>query len=135
VGLANSGPLESKAVGEVRTVYKYDLPMGSVPGEIHPIRLPAGSKILKVGEQTPRDALDGPSLFIWVLIDPQEKFQELRYVVTAGTGHEIELTKLSERDWDYNDTVLCSNGIVVHVWVSRPEGKQKGVIEVSGNNG
>lgn len=119
--------------GEIRKVFKYDLPLSSAPSEVIPIQLPAGSKILKVGEQG-CDPLLGPRLFIWALVDPNETLQELRYVVTAGTGHEIELTTLSKRDWDYEESVLCLNGrLVIHVWVSRADGK--GGVEVSADNG
>lgn len=114
------------------TVWKYDLPLTSAPGEVLPLRLPAGSKILKVAEQG-ADPLLGPRLFVWALVDPKEKLQELRYVVTVGTGHTFEITTLSERDWDYVDSVMCLGGrIVIHVWISRPEGSN--AIEVVVDN-
>jgi hypothetical protein len=115
------------------SVHKYDLPITSAPGEIIPIRLPAGSKILKVGEQG-EDPLLGPRLFIWALVDPDESLQELRYVVTVGTGHKFEITTLSKRDWDYRETVLAMGGrLVIHVWVSRPEGSD--AAQVAADNG
>jgi len=118
--------------GEIRKVFKYDLPITSAPSEIVPIRLPAGAKILKVGEQG-ADPLLGPRLFIWALVDPKETLQELRYVVTAGTGHEIELTTLSDKDWDFQDSIMClGSRLVLHVWISRAEGK--GGVEVSVDN-
>lgn len=118
--------------GAIRKVYKYDLPITSTPSEAVPIRLPAGSRILKVAEQG-ADPLLGPRLFIWALVDPNETLQELRYVVTAGTGHEIELTTLSKRDWDFTDSILCLGGrLVIHVWISRAEGKS--APEVSSDN-
>lgn len=121
-------------MGELRTVWKFDLPISSAPGEILPLQLPAGSKILKVGEQG-EHPLIGPRLFVWALVDPNEQFHELRYVVSVGTGHKFELTTLSERDWDYKDTVFCmNNNLVVHVWISRPDGKHKGRVEVSADN-
>lgn len=121
-------------MGKLRTVWKFDLPMTSVPGEILPLRLPAGAKILKVGEQG-EDPLSGPRLFVWALVDPNEEFHELRYVVTAPTGYKFEVTTLSKRDWDYVDTVLCMGSrLVVHVWVSRPDGKHEGRVEVSADN-
>ena len=120
------------AQGQVRTVYKYDLPLTSAPGEVLPLRLPAGSKILSVKEQG-ADPLLGPRLFVWALVDPTEQLQELRYVVTVGTGHKFELTTLSERDWDYRDTVMCLGGrMVIHVWITKPTGSD--VIEVSDDN-
>jgi len=117
---------------QIRKVFKYDLPITSALSEIVPIRLPAGAKILKVGEQGD-DSFLGPRLFIWALVDPNEVLQELRYVVTAGTGHEIELTTLSSKDWDFRDSVICLGGrLVLHVWISRPTGKD--VVEVSVDN-
>lgn len=108
--------------GRMTTVYKYDLPLSSAPAEVLPLRLPVGAKILKVGEQG-ADPLNGPRFFVWAQVDPEETFQELRYVVTAGTGHKFEITTLSKRDWDYQETVLALGGaLVVHVWISRPEG-------------
>lgn len=105
------------------TIWKYDLPITSAPGEVLPLRLPAGSKILKVGEQG-ADPLLGPRVFVWALVDPKEKLEETRYVVTAGTGHELEFTTLSTRDWDYTDSISCLGGrLMLHVWVSRPVGK------------
>lgn len=112
--------------GRLLAVHKYDLPLTSSPAEVLPIKLPAGAKILKVGEQVgadPSSALLGPRLFIWALVDPEETFEELRYVVTTGTGHRFEITTLSNRDWDYQNTVLALGGaLVIHVWISRPEG-------------
>lgn len=117
---------------QIRKVFKYDLPLTSAPGEIVPIQLPSGSKILKVAEQG-TDPLLGPRLFIWALVDPKETLNELRYVVTAGTGHEIELTTLSAKDWDYTDSILCLGGrLVIHVWISRADGN--GGVEVSADN-
>jgi len=119
------------SLGQIRKVFKYDLPITSAPSEVVPIKLPAGSKILKVAEQG-ADPLLGPRLFIWALVDPKETLQELRYVVTAGTGHEIELTSLSSKDWDHQESVLCMGGrLVVHVWISRADGQS---IEVSADN-
>ena len=125
-------PIEDTKTSQLRKVFKYDLPITSAPSEVVPIRLPAGAKILKVGEQG-ADPLLGPRLFIWALIDPEEKLQELRYVVTAGTGHGIELTSLSKHDWDFKDSVLALGGhLVIHVWISRPAGKC--VVEVVADN-
>jgi len=107
---------------KMRTVYKYDLPLTSSPGEVLPIKLPAGAKILSVGEQG-ADPLLGPRFFVWALVDPDEKFEELRYVVTVGTGHKMEITTLSERDWDHQETVMALGGrLVIHVWISKAEG-------------
>ena len=118
--------------GQIRKVFKYDLPITSAPSEVVPIRLPAGSKILKVAEQG-ADPVLGPRIFIWALVDPNEPMQELRYVVTAGTGHEIELTSLSGHDWDFEDSIMCLGGrLVIHVWISRPVGTD--VIEVVADN-
>jgi len=118
--------------GQKLTIWKFDLPITSAPNEVLPLRLPAGSKILKVGEQG-SDPLLGPQLFVWAQVDPDEKLQELRYVVTAGTGHVLEITTLSKRDWDYEETIMALGGrLVIHVWISRPEGKD--VIEVSADN-
>lgn len=118
--------------GELRTVYKYDLPLTSAPGEVLPLRLPAGAKILKVGEQG-ADPLLGPRLFVWALVDPEEKLQELRYVVTVGTGHKFEVTTLSKRGWDYQDTVMClGSRLVIHVWISKPTGSDS--VEVNADN-
>jgi len=120
-------------VNKALTVWKFELPITSAPSEIVPIRLPAGAKILRVGEQG-SDPLLGPRLFIWALVDPEEQFQELRYVVTAGTGHKMELTTLSSRDWDYRETVMGLGGrLVIHVWISRPEGSNG--VETSADNG
>jgi hypothetical protein len=114
------------------TVWKFDLPITSAPGEVLPLHLPARSKILKVAEQG-ADPLLGPRLFVWALVDPKEKLQELRYVVTAGTGHQFEVTTLSERDWDFKDSVMCLGGrLVIHVWISRPTGDVP--IEVAADN-
>jgi hypothetical protein len=119
-------------VKRVYRVFKYDLPLSSAPGEVMMFRLPAGAKILKVAEQG-SDPLVGPRLRVWALIDPEEKLQELRYAVTAGTGHEIEVTTLSSQSWDYTDTVMCLGGeLVVHVWISRPTPVD--AVEVSADN-
>jgi hypothetical protein len=112
--------------GRLLTVHKYDLPMSSAPAEILPLRLPAGAKILRVSEQVglseqPYGA--GPRLYVWALVDPEEQFQELRYVVTVDTDRDFALTKLSSRDWEHQTSVLALNGsIMIHVWISRPEG-------------
>jgi len=123
--------MRSTATGQIRKVLKYDLPMTSAPGEVTPIMLPAGSKILKVAEQG-IDPLLGPQLFIWALVDPDETLQELRYVITAGTGHAIELTTLSSKDWDFKDSILCIGGrFVMHVWISRPAGVAPEVVAIN----
>ena len=124
--------MKSTATGQIRKVFKYDLPMTSSPSEVIPLKLPAGAKILKVGEAG-GDPLQGPRFFIWALVDPAENLQELRYVVTAGTGHEIELTSLSSKDWEFTDSILSMGGrLVVHVWISRPDGKP--FVEISADN-
>ncbi len=116
----------------ILTVWKYDLPITSAPGQVSPMRFPAGAKILKVAEQG-ADPLLGPRLFVWALVDPKETLQELRYVVTVGTGHEFGTATLSERDWDYVDSVMCLGGrMVLHVWISSPEGSD--AVEVVADN-
>lgn len=115
------------------TVHKFDLPITSAPSEVIPLRLPAGAKILKVGEQGADPEL-GPRLFVWAQVDPEETLQELRYVVTVGTGHQFEITTLSKRDWDHRETVLALGGrLVLHVWISRPEGSD--APQVAADNG
>jgi hypothetical protein len=117
-----------------RTVFKYPLPLTSTPNEIIPLHLPAGAKILKAAEQG-SDPLIGPRLFIWALVDPDEKLQETRYVVTCGTGHKMKSTTLSEHDWDYVDTLICLGGrLLVHVWITPAEGKDA-YPDVTSSNG
>jgi hypothetical protein len=119
-------------MSQTRKVFKYDLPLTSAPSEAIPFKLPAGSKILKVAEQG-IDPMLGPHFCVWALVDPSENLEELRYVVTAGTGHEIALTTLSDKDWEFNDSVLAMGGrFVLHVWISYPEGK--GGSEVAADN-
>ena len=111
-------------------VYKYDLPLTSAPCETLPIKLPCGAQILRVGEQG-ADPLLGPRLFIWALVDPDEQEEEQRYVLTAGTGHKIEVGALSQR-WAYQETVICLGGqLVVHVWITQPEPAPLPCIEMS----
>jgi len=118
--------------GKKLTVWKFELPITSAPSEIVPFRLPAGAKILRVAEQGAEPLL-GPQLFVWALVDPEESLQELRYVVTAGTGHEMELTTLSNHDWEHQETVLALGGrLVIHAWISVPVGKD--AVEVAADN-
>jgi hypothetical protein len=124
--------MNPQTCGQNLTVWKFDLPLTSTPSEVLPLRLPAGARILKVGEQG-ADPILGPRFFVWALVDPDEKLQELRYVVTAGTGHKMEITTLADKTWDHVETVMALGGrLVVHVWISRPEGK--GGIEVAADN-
>jgi len=114
------------------TVYKYELPITSAPSEVIPLDLPKGARLLKVGEQG-ADPMLGPRLFVWALIDPAEKETERRYVLTAGTGHQIELTALN-RSWALQETVLCLGGrLVLHVWITHPEASSGSSVEQSKN--
>lgn len=113
------------------SVWKFPLPLTSTTSEIHPLRMPAGSKLLQVAEQGSTST--GPNVFVWALVDPDEPLQELRYVVMAGTGHSIEKSGFSAHDWDLSETVMCLGGrFVLHVWISRPVGKD--AVEVSSDN-
>ena len=125
--------MKSHVVGNrTLSVYKYELPLTESPGDLVALRLPAGAKIMKVAQQG-ADPILGPRVFVWVLVDPQEQHQELRHVVTAGTGHAIPEASLLAKDWDYVDTILTMGGaMVIHVWISTPEGK--GGPEVAADN-
>lgn len=100
---------------------KFDLPTTSAPFEIQPLRLPAGARVLRVGEQG--DApLQGPRLFVWVEVDPAEERHELRYVVVMDQAQaEQDQPALAGQRWAHKQAVdaLCGS-MVMHVWVSAP---------------
>jgi hypothetical protein len=126
-----------------RSVYKYKLPLTNSPGEIVKLHLPVNAVILKVDQQG-GDPVLGPHFWVWALVDPDEKLNEIREVLTAGTGHTIPKTALDrihQRDTfppigrkTFQETVLAMNGqLVIHIWISQAVGKVAPV-EVSADN-
>lgn len=68
----------------MRTVWKFPLPEGDVPGEFT-IGLPRGAKLLLFAPQT-----NGimRSCCLWAEVDPAQPKRSVRFFV-AGTGHEV----------------------------------------------
>lgn len=107
--------------GQKLTVRKFDLSTTSAPFEIQPLRLPAGARILRVGEQG-EDPLHGPRIFVWIEVDPTEECHELRYVVTFGQAHaDQEHLVFQKHDWVLRQTLSALGGcMVMQVWISAP---------------
>lgn len=119
-----------------RSVYKYELPLTNDPGQIVKIHLPVGAVILRVAQQGRVDPIIGPEFFVWALVDPDEKLNEIREVLTAGTGHVIpkaSLDRIHQRvayppigRKTFQETCFAMAGsLVIHIWISAP------VVEVS----
>lgn len=71
----------------MKTIWKFELDLtGDHPRTIddgYCVRMPAGSKILRVGTQRPR------VLAFWALVDPQELTDRDVPVHVYGTGHPV----------------------------------------------
>lgn len=126
-----------------RSVYKYELPLTDEPGGIAKVYLPVGAEVLSVDQQG-LDPILGPRLFIWALVDPDEKLNATHEVLTAGTGHVIPkdaLDQVHQRNTypplgrkTFQQTVLAFGGqMVIHVWISAPVGTSAAV-EVTADN-
>lgn len=121
-----------EAEGQVsnRAVWKFRIPLTNNPGDVVPLTLPKGARLLKIGTQG-SNPVEGPAFWVWALVDPEEKEKETREVLTAGTGHQIpqaSLDRVHQRDIfpplgrkTLQETILALDGrLVVHIWISQP---------------
>lgn len=83
--------------------FKYELQ----PDAVQDVALPRWYQLLKVGEE-------GGKLFLWALVDPDQPDKETIEVFVCATGEELD--DYFDRSKIYLDTVICSNGLVWHVW-------------------
>lgn len=71
----------------MKKIFKYKLQFTDLPTA----ELPVGAEILTVDKQ--RDSMENPAeenhVFIWAIIDEDEKQTETRYFRIAGTGHPL----------------------------------------------
>ena len=72
----------------MKVIFKYEL--------TSEVLLPKGALILRAGTQ-------GDTMFIWALIDPNEKEHIEREFIVVGTGHPFEYEYLKHR---FVDTVF-----------------------------
>ncbi len=90
----------------MKRIYKYDIQPGG-PSEV---KMPIGSMILHVNQQTDNDVK------IWAIIeDENDAYAETRYFYVAGTGHKLPDNIITK--YYYLGTVHVMNGqIVLHVF-------------------
>ncbi len=69
----------------MKKVYKYTLGFGDMVR----VYLPKNSKILKIDQQH-KSLEQDKLLYIWALVDVDEKENEVRTFRISGTGHEID---------------------------------------------
>jgi len=81
----------------MRVIYKYEL--------ARTIQLPIDSQVLKVGMQN-------GGMYIWALVDPNQKNKSQRNFEIIGTGHSFEFDYLTHT---YIDSVF-DGPFVWHVW-------------------
>ena len=89
----------------METIYKYKLEIT----DLQLIEVTGFIKVLKVDEQN-------GGLYIWCLINTEDKLPEKVDIRIFGTGHNI-LVSPSIRKETYIDTVIMSNGLVWHVFI------------------
>ncbi len=81
----------------MRTIYKY--------GFSRSVELPIDSQVLKVGMQN-------GIMYMWVLVDPNQKQASYRNFEIIGTGHSFEFDYLTHT---YIDS-LFDGPFVWHIW-------------------
>lgn len=81
----------------MKVIYKYDL--------TPKVLLPKGASVLKAGMQS-------GGLYIWALVDPNEKTHIERTFEVIGTGHPFEHEYLKHR---FVDTIF-DGPFVWHIW-------------------
>ena len=86
----------------MRTIRKFPIAISNYQH----VELPQSAKILKAAEQ---DGL----LYIWVLLDPNDKDLFSREIRVYGTGNNIPAP---DPLLSHIDTVLMSDGLVWHVF-------------------
>jgi hypothetical protein len=83
-------------------VFKYEIVAEDSPT----VQLPVGAEILSVGQQNNK-------MFLWALVDTDEKVMEQHEFRVAGTGHEIKDAGFM----DFIGTVQMYDGaLVFHVF-------------------
>ena len=81
----------------MRTIYKYELSKT--------IELPINSQVLKAGMQN-------GGMYLWVLVDPNEKETSQRNFEILGTGHPFEFDYLTHTHIDS----IFDGPFVWHIW-------------------
>lgn len=84
----------------MKKVFKYGLSVA----DMQTVELPKGAKVLRVDTQSN----GGENLFLWALVNPDEKETESVRIRCAGTGHPIE-----EENIEYINTVFLFGGTLV----------------------
>jgi len=91
----------------MKKVFKYKL----LFTDIAEVELPIGAQILTIDEQN--KSLENPSeenhLFIWAIVDDEEKRTETRRFRISGTGHP-----LGDFNFKYINTIPIYNGYEVY---------------------
>jgi hypothetical protein len=81
----------------MKVIYKYELKSE--------VLLPKDAMVLKAGMQ-------GNGMFIWVLVDPNEKTHIQRTFEVIGTGHPFDYGRMEYR---FVDTIF-DGPFVWHIW-------------------
>ena len=86
----------------MKTVYKYD-----VNAEVYSVKLelPAGAKIVHVGNQGYQDVVN-----VWVELSHTDGVPEIRTFRVFGTGHEIP------SDYEYVGTTIVTPYLAWHLY-------------------
>ena len=95
----------------MKKVFKYTLGMS----DVSIVQLPVGAQILKIEEQN--DSASEGILYIWAMVDPDEKFSEPRKFRIAGTGHDVTLGIFDENKMVFYDTILTRrDSLIWHIF-------------------
>lgn len=98
------------------TIWKFRIDVVEQPSA----DMPVGARVLSVGEQ------DDEQIYLWALVNTQERRKEKRHFFLFGTGNPIEY---GEPEGPFIGTVQTRAGLVWHVFdqraaqlTSKPEG-------------
>jgi len=82
-------------------IFKYEIKVK----ELQQIEIAGFRKVLKVAEQN-------ENLFIWCVVNDNDKQIDIKTVCVFGTGQELPVYKPN-----YFDTVITNNGLVWHIYL------------------
>ena len=94
----------------IKKIYKYDIQIK----ELQTLKLPVGSKILKLGNKVGNNVIS-----LWAMVNSREPNYLPLEIAVVGTGNVVEYN--FEDIYEYVDTVIMDNQFVWHVYANKEQ--------------